>query len=145
MTKPRNSGGGTPGDLEKSGVNQPDANSNKPGGGDTNRDPGRKVATVMIPASHGLPELAIPMIHEFPMSWKIDVPDDLDSQQLHDRLLKHLTMFDENKDQWPSDVNDAYRMATHHVMGALFEGSSNIGQEPSKPGAGSSDNSGGMK
>jgi len=90
------------------------------GGGDTNREPGRNIATVTIPAGHGLPELRVPLIHEFPDVWRIDIPDNYSAQQLHDNLLKHLTSFNEQKDQWPNDPNEAYRAAAHHVLTAVM-------------------------
>jgi len=93
--------------------------SDRPGGGDTNREPGRNVAYVTIPAGHGLPELQIPMIHEMG-GWKIDVPDNITGEQLRDNLLKHLTMADDDKANWPSDVNDAYRAVSHHVLASIF-------------------------
>jgi len=109
---------------------QPDVNNsqvqkdaNKIAGGDTNREPGRNIATVEVAASHGLPALTVPLIHEFPDRWKIDVPDSYSSQQFHDNLLKHLTMLDENKAQWPADVNDAYRLVTHHILMAVLNAS----------------------
>jgi hypothetical protein len=82
--------------------------------------PGRSVATVTIAASHRMPELTVPMIHEFPDRWKIDVPDNLTAQQLHDRLLNQVTMLDEHKDSWPEDVNEAYRAVTHHILMAVM-------------------------
>jgi hypothetical protein len=103
--------------------------ADKVAGGDTNREPGRNIATVSVAASHGLPAFNVPMIHEFPDRWKIDVPDDLTAQQLHDNLLKHLTKLNEQKDQWPTDSKDAYQMACHHVLMACM----NVG----KHGAGS--------
>src|SRR5678815_4158274 len=55
---------------------QPDVNNsqaqkdaNKVAGGDTNREPGRDIATVQVAASHGLPALTVPLIHEFPDRW----------------------------------------------------------------------------
>jgi len=109
---------------------QPDVNTsqaqrdaNKVAGGDTNREPGRNIATVQVAASHGLPALTLPLIHEFPDRWKIDVPDSYSSQQMHDNLLKHLTMLDEHKDQWPADVNEAYRLVSHHVLMAVINAS----------------------
>jgi len=136
--EPQNVKGGTPQDLKKSGVNQPDANSNKTGGGNTNREPGRNVATVTVKGfaqasakvQPGEPmtakmetqkEMAIPMIHELPDSWKIDIPDNIDGQKLHDNLLKHLTMVDEDRANWPADKNEAYREVTRHVLMALFD------------------------
>jgi len=80
----------------------------------------KNMAEVIIQPSHGQPEVAVPMIHEFPDSWKIDVPDNLTAQQLRDNLLKHLTMADEQKDQWPSDPKDGYRLVAHHVLMAVM-------------------------
>jgi len=138
--EPQNVKGGTPEDLKKSGVAQPDANSEKTFGGRTNREPGRNIATVTIKpeakaeakvetgANAGIKasmqmnkEMAIPMIHQMPDSWKIDIPDNLDGQKLHDNLLKHLTMVDENRANWPADKNEAYREVTRHIMMALTE------------------------
>jgi hypothetical protein len=112
---------GTAEALQKSGVSNTDLNSGKMGGGDTNKDIGRNIATVLIPASAGAPELAIPLIHELPNSWQIDLPDNIDGQKLQDNLLKHLTMVDEDRTNWPADVNDAYRGVTRHVMTAIME------------------------
>ena len=53
--------------------------------------------------------------------WKIDVPDSVDGAKLYDNLLKHLTMANEQKDQWPSDVIDAYRAVAHHVLMAVLD------------------------
>jgi len=138
--EPQNVKGGTPEDLQKSGVNQPDANSSKTFGGETKREPGRNIASFIIhgqmkasaavepgqnpPVSANMEankEMPIPMIHELPDSWKIDIPDNIDGQKLHDNLLKHMTMFDEDRANWPADKNDAYREATRHVMEALME------------------------
>jgi hypothetical protein len=136
--EPQNVKGGTPEDLKKSGVNQPDANSEKSFGGRTNREAGRNIATFTIPASakasasvqpgeapkvnmEANKDLAIPMIHEMPDTWKVDIPDQIDGQKLHDSLLKHLTMVDEDRANWPADKYDAYREVTRHVMMAVME------------------------
>ena len=65
-------------------------------------------------------QLAVPMIHEAG-GWKIDVPDSLTAQKLHDSILNSLTKFDENKANWPADKNQAYQEATRQVMDALME------------------------
>jgi hypothetical protein len=134
--------GGSPEDLKKSGVNQPDANSSKTFGGETNREPGRNIATFTIlgfgsmannppadarqAADKMHAEMAVPLIHELPDSWKIDLPDNIDGQKLYDNVVKHLTMFDEDKANWPADVNEAYRLCTRHMMMAI------MGQDDSK-------------
>jgi hypothetical protein len=112
---------GTSDALKKSGVSNTDANSDKMNGGESKKDVGRNIATVLIPPSAGAPELAVPMIHELPNSWQIDLPDNFDGQKLQDNLLKQLTMVDEDRANWPADVNDAYRIVTRHVMEAVTE------------------------
>lgn len=136
--EPQNVKGGSAADLQKSGVATPDANSNKTFGGETKREPGRNIASFIIKlavqTSANMPagqpvsvdmnaqkELAIPMIHELPDTWKIDVPDNIDGQKLHDSLLKHLTMVDEDRANWPADKNEAYREVTRQVMMAVME------------------------
>jgi len=88
---------------------------------DRNIEKGRNVAVVEVVQSHGLPDLKVPLIHELPDLWKIDVPDGVTGQKLYDNLLTHLTMANEQKDQWPSDVNDAYREVAHHVLMAVLD------------------------
>jgi len=82
-------------------------------------DTNRPTATVTIAASHGQPELKISLVSEFPDRWKIDLPDNVDGQKLKDNVLKHLTMVDEDKANWPADKADAYRMVSHHMLQAV--------------------------
>ena len=112
---------GTTESLKKSGVSNTDANSAKIGGGETNKDVGRDIATVLIPANADATELAVPMIHELPDAWRIDLPDNIDGQKLQDNLLKHITMLDEDRANWPSDAFDAYRAVARHVMTAVMD------------------------
>jgi len=110
-----------PGEKVTAGdVNQPrDATGNTKL--DKNLEKGRNVAYVTVASSHGLPELKVPLIHELPDMWKVDVPDSVTGQKLYDNLLTHLTMANEQKDQWPSDVNEAYRTVAHHVLMAVLD------------------------
>jgi len=122
-------------DAVLAGERLPAADSSKPvTGGDRNLDKGRNVAYVTVAASHGLPELKVPLIHELPDVWKIDVPDSVDGKKLYDNLLNHLTMANEHKDQWPSDVNDAYRMVSHHVLMAVLDAPETAGAAGAKIG-----------
>ena len=106
---------------------------------DQNLEKGRNVAVVTVAESHGLPELKVPLIHELPDLWKIDVPDNVTGQKLYDNLLKQLTMADEQKDKWPADVNEAYRAVAHHVLMAVLDvdehaghGGANFGADSAK-------------
>jgi len=109
-------------DAQLAGERIPAPDPTKPvTGGDRNLEKGRNIAYVTVASSHGLPELKVPLIHELPDMWKIDVPDSVTGQKLYDNLLKQLTMANEHKDQWPADVNDAYRMVSHHVLTAILD------------------------
>jgi len=116
----RNAPGGASANVDvknNTGVDRPDSAA-----ADANRnDPGRNTATVQIQASHGLPALTVPMIHEAPDRWRIDVPNTLTAEKLKANVLAQLTAADEMKDQWPSDVNQAYAAVTHHVLMALMD------------------------
>jgi len=83
-------------------------------------DKGRNVAVMRFPASHGLPTLNVSLLHQLPDNWRIDIPDDRTADQVYNDLLTHLTYIDDHKDQWPADVNDGYRMVSHHVQCALY-------------------------
>ena len=88
---------------------------------DRNLEKGRNVAILGLPAMHGSSELTVSLIHELPDAWKIDVPDNVDGAKLLNNLQAHLTAFSQHKDQWPADVNEAYRMAAHHVFEAIYD------------------------
>ena len=92
---------------ETAGNEDPDLNSNI--------EKGRGVAIATLPASHGLPALNVSLIHELP-GWRIDVPNALTGQQLHDSLLKHLTHLTGAQTQWPADKNEAALLVAHHVL-----------------------------
>jgi hypothetical protein len=73
---------------------------------------------VTIPASHDLPETRLNLVKEG-SSWKIDLPDSIDGQQLSQRLSDHIQMATQMKDKWPADANEAARAISHHVFVAL--------------------------
>jgi hypothetical protein len=103
------------------GVDAPKANTDGQTAADTNRnDPGRNIASVKIAASHGMPELTVPMIHEAG-GWKIDVPDSVDAAKLRENVSNAVAKCQENKDKWPADANEAYRAVTHKVLLAIFD------------------------
>ena len=113
-------------DAAKSAVGKEDATDA------AKKDMNRPTAVATIAASHGLPELKINMVSEFPDRWKIDLPDNVDGQKLHDNVLKHLTMVDEDKANWPADKADAYRAVSHHLLSAVAQS----GDENATPAAG---------
>jgi hypothetical protein len=124
-------------DAQLAGEKLPPADPNHPvTGGDKNLEKGRNVAVVTVAASHGAPELKVPLIHELPDMWKIDVPDSVDGKTFYTSVFKHLTMVDEDKANWPADVNDAYRMVTHHVLMGILDTDDATHGAAAAPGAG---------
>jgi len=114
----------------KEGVDKPSVNSNGQTDADKNlNDKGRNMATVHIAASHGLPALDVPMIHEAG-GWKLDVPDSVDAAKLRDNLQTALTKIGDMKDQWPADEADAQRAVTHQILLAIFDKQANASASP---------------
>jgi len=81
---------------------------------------GRNAALVQIPNDHNLPSITASLIHELPDQWCFDIPNDRSGEQIYNSLLNHLTYFGDHVDQWPADVNDAYRVLAHHAVAALY-------------------------
>jgi hypothetical protein len=93
-------------------------------------------ATVIIPASHGMPMVAVPVRNEGTISkqWKLVAAPNCDCQRLHDDLLKQLTAIRDDKANWPADQNDAYRMVSHHVLAAVTDtGDTGLGAPLARP------------
>jgi hypothetical protein len=91
---------------------------------------GRDVGLVRLADSHGLPGLTVSLIQENPDMWRIDMPDSLNAQRLHDNLLKHLTQVGEHSAHWPADKNEAFRQVSHHVLMALLDVDASTSEEP---------------
>ena len=98
-------------DKQTTGNEDPNLNSNV--------EKGRDVAIATLPASHGLPALNVSLINEL-QGWRIDVPNTLTGQQLHDSLLKHLDHLSAMQAQWPADKSEASLMVAHHVLLAAY-------------------------
>jgi hypothetical protein len=97
------------------------ATGQRAGDVDANRERGRNVAAVSIAASHGMPGLSVPLIHEAPDAWKIDAPDSLTAAKLRSNVVAHLKAAHAMKAQWPADVNQGYAAVTHHVLMAILD------------------------
>lgn len=84
-------------------------------------DAGRNIATVTIPESHGMPKIKVPMVHEMPDSWRIDIPDTIDAAGLRASATQSLQKCLSMQAEWPADVNDAYLAVSHTILAGLFE------------------------
>lgn len=103
-------------------------------------DPGRNIATVTIAASHGKPEVKVPMIHEAG-GWKLDIPDSMDAAKFRDSVKEAMSKVGSMKAEWPADPNEAYRAVSHEVLAAIFaDGAGDSSAQPagfgSQPDAG---------
>ncbi|HEY7117670.1 MAG TPA: hypothetical protein VH475_13860 [Tepidisphaeraceae bacterium] len=85
----------------------------------TGENADKTFCNVMIPASHGLPALTVPMVKDN-QAFRVNVPDELTGQQLKQNMLDHLTAIDNTKDQWPTNKLDAQREIVHHVFMAVL-------------------------
>ena len=56
------------------------------------------ITTVTIPSSHGMQDVRLNLVKEG-SSWKIDVPESIDAQQLNQRLQQQLQMAADHKDR----------------------------------------------
>jgi hypothetical protein len=89
--------------------------------GDENLERGRQVARVIVRGTMNGPEITVPMIHELPDSWRINVPDTLTAAKVRQNLQDHLTAFGDNSANWPADENVAVQEATRHVLMAVLD------------------------
>ena len=72
-----------------------------------------------VAASHGLPELSVPLAQEGGL-YKIDVPDTVDGKQLHDNLLSAVKDLQSKSSSWPDDKAEAYRHVSHRILMAVL-------------------------
>lgn len=91
------------------------------GASDNTLDKGRNVSIISVPsaAASGL-TLRTSLVHELIDSWKIDIPNSITGQQLHDNLLKQLTYLSDHSAQWPANIDDARRAFAWHVLAAAY-------------------------
>ena len=75
----------------------------------------KTMVNVMLPASHGMPELTIPMVKDN-QSFRIDAPDQVTGEQLKQNLQNHLAEASNMKEQWPANKLEAQRAIVHHIL-----------------------------
>jgi hypothetical protein len=93
----------------------------------------RQNAAITVPGSHGLSPVIINVYYEGLLhGYKLDVPDRVDGQKLHDNLLAQLTAINNDKANWPADANEAYRLVAHRVLLALGDQSTTTGATGAK-------------
>jgi hypothetical protein len=81
---------------------------------------GRKVAVARFIGEKNAPELTVSMLHELPMFYRVDLPNDRTGEQIYNDLTAHLTRLRDNQDHWPSTVLDAQRVVTRCAVEAVY-------------------------
>ena len=89
-------------------------------GGNVNLEKGRNIAVAQFQTNQYFSGLNASLIHEAG-GWKFDVPNTLTAQRLYDNLVNNLGTLDRSRDQWPADVNEAYRRFTQAVVAAMYD------------------------
>ena len=114
-------------------LSQPDARSQTPTAGtDAVRDGAQRAAghitsqdgqrmTLSVPAYQDAQAVRVQLISGGSNTYHFAQPTPFDRQMLADNLAKHIGMVDDNKANWPNDVNVAYRLVTQHVLMAVSE------------------------
>lgn len=86
---------------------------------EANIEKGREIGIVRLPGSGQTPTLDVSMIDEAG-GWKIDVPNNRSTSQVHQDLAAQLKQLRDQKDQWPADATDAYKTFTTHVLMGIY-------------------------
>jgi hypothetical protein len=81
------------------------------------------LVTVIFPSHGELQELHVPLVNEGTITdaWRIDVPLHVDADTIRTNLQQNFNKALQAQEQWPQEINEAYRMATHIVMLSLYD------------------------
>lgn len=86
---------------------------------------------VAVPPVHGGQPLQIHVVKTADDQFKFASMGEVDRQRLGQNLEQHLKMVQEHQQNWPDDVNQAYRVVTQHVLMAIDDASA--GGEHARP------------
>lgn len=99
---------------------------------DANLEQGREVALAQVQAS-GKQPLTVSLVDEA-FGWKIDIPNDINTQRLYQGVASNLGQLDNNQQAWPEDVNEAQRLLAYHVIAGLYAQPAQMQQGQPMPG-----------
>jgi hypothetical protein len=83
-------------------------------------DNGRNVALIRFPGTETMPAITVSLIHELPMFYRVDVPNDRTGEQIYNDTNTQLTYLADHVDQWPANEDDAYRAVAYHAAAAVY-------------------------
>lgn len=81
---------------------------------------GQDIAVIQFPAASGFPVMNISLQHTTLLGWYVALPSYRTGEQVYNDLSSHLSYIANHQDQWPTDVNEGYRMVARHVAAALY-------------------------
>ena len=87
---------------------------------DGNIENGRQVAIAAVPGAEGKPTLNVSLLNEFPGTWKIDVPNDVEAEQVYTKLTQRLEKLSGQSDQWPAEADDARKLVAYEILASLY-------------------------
>jgi len=86
--------------------------------GQSTADNKAKTGQAVIKASHGLPEVRVPMAAEGG-KWRLDLPDEVNAQTLQQNLSKAVQELNAASAQWPADKLQASQHVAHRILMAV--------------------------
>jgi len=86
--------------------------------GQTTADDKGKTGRATIKASHGLPQVQIPMVAQ-DGKWRLDLPDQVDAATLQQNLQKAVQELNAASAQWPADKVQASQHVAHRILMAV--------------------------
>jgi len=86
--------------------------------GQTTADAKGKTGRAVIKASHGLPEVKVPLAAQ-DGKWKLDLPDSVDAATLQQNLSKAVQELNAASAQWPTDKVQASQHVAHRILMAV--------------------------
>ena len=121
------SGTGTSGETASSGRTNGELNGVARGAAAMEH---RRPMTVNVPAVRGTQAVQVRVVREAGNQFQFASMTPVDREQLGQNLERHLRMVAANQNDWPQDVNHAYRLVTQHVLMAIADttGANGAGQ-----------------
>lgn len=82
-------------------------------------------AVVMLRAEGSAKPLALFVVNEKDAkgqpAWRVEVSGRVTGPALHDSLLRHLRTLSDTRASWPSNIDQGYSFAAHHLLAAITE------------------------
>jgi hypothetical protein len=84
--------------------------------------------SVIIPQEAQAPTVVLHLTREdaTATSWKLDLPDTVDAQQLQANLQRHVATVSDQPDQLPASEDEAYVLVAQHVLAAMTDASAAV-------------------